>query len=368
MNSGVLCLVGAGHAHLGVIDVIRRKGLPARRIVLIEPREAMHYSGMVPGWMAGEYAAREAMIPLAPLVREAGLEWHREEAIAINPDERTVTLASGTRIAFDVASLAIGGAGQAADILGLDPRLLDIRPIDAFIDNWGAFRRNCPPPKRIAVVGGGAGGAELAFGAANDPAFGELEIVIVTGKDGLLPDLSAAVRRRTRREYARQTVRLIEAEARFENGVLMAEGRSLEPFDAIIAAVGSGAAKWPGRCGLPVDNDGFVKVDRHQQVCGIPHLFAAGDAARRTDRRVPHSGVHAVYAGPVLAKNIRAALHGRRPRAVYRGRGLNLYLLNTGCGEAILSYGPFGLQTRWLRQAKDWLDRRWIRRFTYPTG
>ena len=94
--------------------------------------------------------------------------------------------------------------------------------------------------------------------------------------------------------------------------------------------------------------------------------FSAGDIARRTDRDLPHSGVHAVYAGPVLAKNLRAALAGRETSGTYRGRGMDFYLLNTGRGEAIVSYGTIAMQARWLRRLKDWLDRRWIRRFTRP--
>ena len=361
----MLCLIGAGHAHLGVIDTIRRRGLPATRIVLIEPRPAMQYSGMVPGWMAGEYRAEETQIPLAPLVREAGLEWYREEAVAISPGERVVTLASGQRIAFDIASLAIGGAGQAAKVLGNDERLLDIRPIDEFVAAWEKLRSQASAVGTIAVVGGGAGGAELAFGAANDPTF-DAQVTLITGEAGLLPDMSAMVRARARSEYARQGIRVIEGEARLEGGRLLAGGKVLEPPDMIIAAVGSGAPEWPARCGLPVNADGFVEVDKHQRLCGFSHIFAAGDVAFRTDADIPHSGVHAVYAGPVLAENLRAALRGEAPRKVYHGWGKNLYILNTGRGEAISSYGPLGLQSRWLRRVKDWLDRRWIERFTNP--
>ena len=363
MSDAVLCLIGAGHAHLGVIDAIRKGRLSARSIVLIEPREAMQYSGMVPGWMAGEYALRETQIPLGPLVKEAGLEWHCEEAVGISPDERIVTLASGRQVAFDIASIAIGGAGQAASVLGCDERLLDIRPIDDFVIRWGAFRHVARGAKRIIVVGGGAGGAELAFGAANDPAF-DADVVLVTGKHGLLPEMPSMVRSHARAEYARQDIRVVHGEARFEEGRLEVAGERLEQADLIVAAVGSGAPEWPARCGLPVNAAGFVEVDEHQRLCGYPHIFAAGDVACRTDRQVPHSGVHAVYSGPILAANLRAALRGKQPRKVYRGRAMNLYILNTGRGEAILSYGPFGIQGRWLREVKDWLDRRWIERFT----
>ena len=67
-----IVLLGAGHAHLGVIDDWLKHGPPHARTILVEPRDAMQYSGMVPGWMAGEYRGEETLIALAPLVRAAG--------------------------------------------------------------------------------------------------------------------------------------------------------------------------------------------------------------------------------------------------------------------------------------------------------
>ena len=364
MSGKTLLLVGAGHAHLGVIDDIRKKGLPCERVVIVEPRKAMHYSGMIPGWLAGEYRASEAMIPLQPLVEEAGIEWVRAEVVGIDASARTVRLDDGGDLAFDICSIAIGGAGRARDVLGDDPRLIDIRPIDRFVDRWRDLRDSATQPRRIAVVGGGAGGLELAFGLANAPLPKKPRVTLIAGAHGLLSDHAASVQRKARAELVAQDIVLIESDAGFEDGRLRAEGHDIRPPDLIVAAIGSGAPDWPRRSALAFDKDGFIEVDRHQRSCSHPHIFAAGDVARRTDRRLPHSGVHAVYAGPVLADNLRRAVNGQAPTNTYRGRGMDFYLFNTGRGEAILSYGRIALKGRWLRKLKDWLDRRWIDRFT----
>ncbi|WP_100260703.1 FAD-dependent oxidoreductase [Qipengyuania seohaensis] len=364
MSGKTLLLVGAGHAHLGVIDDIRKDGLPCEKVVIVEPRKAMHYSGMVPGWLAGEYRASEAMIPLQPLVEEAGIEWVQASAVGIDASRKTVRLDTGDDIAFDICSIAIGGAGRARRVLGDDPRLLDIRPIDRFVDRWRDLRDGAAPPRRIAVVGGGAGGLELAIGLANAPMPKKTRVTLIAGEGGLLSDHAASVQRKARAELAEQGIRLIESDASFGEEGLCVAGEELKPPELIVAAIGSGAPAWPRESGLAVDGDGFIEVDRHQRSCSHAHIFAVGDVARRTDRRLPHSGVHAVYAGPVLADNLRRALDGRTPTNTYRGRGMDFYLFNTGRGEAILSYGPVALKTRWLRKLKDWLDRRWIDRFT----
>ena len=364
MGKRTLLLVGAGHAHLGVIESFRKRPPPNTRVVLAEPLEAMHYSGMVPGWLAGEYRLSEAKIPLQPLVTEAGIDWHRAKLVSLDPHARAALLDNGEIVNFDICSIATGGAAQAAKVLGRDERLLDIRPIDVFVDMWQKLRESRDKPYRIAVVGGGAGGVELAFGIANAHHLADTRVTFVSGSSGLLPGHSKRIAGIVRAELKRQNIAIVEADAHFENGELVAASTALEPLDLVVAAVGSGAPDWPRASGLPVDGDGFIRVDQHQRVCGYPGIFATGDVALRTDRDVQHSGVHAVYAGPVLAMNLRRALKGKHPRRTYRGIGMDFYLLNTGRGEAILSYCGLAIQARWLRRLKDWLDLRWIARFT----
>ena len=362
----VLLLVGAGHAHLGVIDDWRKHSPPRGRTLLVEPLDEMLYSGMVPGWIAGEYRASELAIPLGPLIAEAGLEWHQARLVRIDPQARIAYLDNGETLAFDICSIATGGAGQASDVLGANERLLDIRPLGGFISRWQVLRESEPLHRRIAVVGGGAGGVELAFGFRNSSHWRDCSVTLVTGAGGLLPDHAEAVRERVAEELEAQCIAVSLEDAAIRDGALMAGERSLEPLDLIAAAVGSGAPDWPAVSGLSVDENGFVQVDEHQRVCGFEHILAAGDVARRTDKSVPHSGVHAVYTGPVLAKNLRRMLDGKPPRRSYSPRFMDFYLLNTCRGEAIASYRRFGLQSRWLRRVKDWLDSRWIRRFTHP--
>ncbi|QKG70120.1 FAD-dependent oxidoreductase [Erythrobacter mangrovi] len=359
-----LLLVGAGHAHLGVIDDWRRNGTPKGRTLLVEPLAAMQYSGMVPGWIAGEYRASELAIPLAPLVEQAGITWHQARLAGIDPRARVAKLDDGSEIAFDVCSIATGGAGRAARAMGNDPRLLDIRPLDRFIGRWQALRDDVPQHRRVAVIGGGAGGVELAFGMRNSAHWRDLAVTLVIGEAGLLPSHPAPVRKRVTRELERQGIALLAEDAAFERGELVAGGRSLEPLDLVVAAVGSGAPDWPRENGLPVDPDGFIAVDRYNRACGQPHIFAVGDVARRTDRDVAHSGVHAVYSGPVLARNLRRSLSGEEPARSYSPSFMDFYLLNTCRGEAIASYAALGVQGRGLRVLKNWLDRRWIKRFT----
>jgi NADH dehydrogenase FAD-containing subunit len=364
-NSQQLLLIGGGHAHVAVLaDWIAHGPPPGTRAVLLTPDRYLRYSGMVPGWLAGQHGQGDGLVDVAALAARAGAEWIAERCTALDPAARRATTSRGAVIAFDHASLGTGGEGRAAAVLGDDPRLLDVRPIAAFTECLAALRASRPGWGRVVVAGGGAGGVELAFALRNlagaDP---RPEVTLVTGAAGLLPAHAESVRARTRRALARQGIGLIEADARLENGAIMAAGQSLEPADLLIAALGSGAPAWVQDSGLAVDARGFALVDAHHRSTSHPHIFAAGDIAARADRPLAHSGVHAVFAGPVLAANLRAALTGQPPRAAYHPRAHSLYLLNTGDGRAIASYGPLSAEGRWVLALKHWIDKRWIAKY-----
>jgi NADH dehydrogenase FAD-containing subunit len=364
--AATLLLVGGGHAHVAVLaDLVRRGQLPKARTVLLTPHGALRYSGMVPGWLAGQHGRDEGVVDLAALARRAGVEWVQGRCVALDPGRRIVRTDSGAEISFDCASLDTGGVGRGAALLGEDPRLIDIRPIEDFVARIAAM----PPPRRVVVAGGGAGGVELAFGLRNLALAGARpEVALATGADGLLPGFSEPVRQRAARALLRQGIALHHAEARFEGGTIMAGAQTLEPADLVVAALGSAAPAWVRESGLAVDGEGFVLVDARQQSLSHPHVFAAGDVAARADRPLAHSGVHAVFAGPVLAANLRAAMAGEAPPRAYRPRWNSLYLMNTGDGSAIASYGPLAARGRWVLALKHWIDKRWIAQYARLAG
>jgi NADH dehydrogenase FAD-containing subunit len=245
-------------------------------------------------------------------------------------------------------------------LLGDDPRLIDVRPIGAFAQRLAAM----PPPRRVVVAGGGAGGVELAFGMRN-LAWAEERptVTLVAGTAGVLPGFAPAVRARALRALARQGIAVIDEDVRIAGGAIMGGATSLEPADVLLAALGSGAPTWVRASGIATDAAGFALVDAQHCSLSHPHIFAAGDVAARADRPLAHAGVHAVFAGPVLAANLRSALAGQPPRAAYRPRWNNLYLMNTGDGRAIASYGRLAAEGRWVLALKHWIDKRWIAKY-----
>ena len=67
-----IVLVGAGHAHVGVLRAFAMNPVPGARLTLLTREVDTPYSGMVPGHVAGFYGHDEVHIDAGPLARRAG--------------------------------------------------------------------------------------------------------------------------------------------------------------------------------------------------------------------------------------------------------------------------------------------------------
>lgn len=103
-----LVLAGGGHAHLFVLRKLAQSKHIELKVTLISPSEIQHYSGMLPGWIAGCYQPEECRIDLQPLIEVAGVQFIKQTVSLINADERYVRLSDGTNVAFDLLSLDVG--------------------------------------------------------------------------------------------------------------------------------------------------------------------------------------------------------------------------------------------------------------------
>jgi selenide,water dikinase len=363
-----LVLAGGGHAHVAVLDSFARRPPADVEITLVSPFPRQVYSGMLPGWIAGHYALDECVIPLEPLARRAGSRFVLAHVARIDLEGRIAYTEAAEPIPFDILSLDTGPVTDRNAIPGLAQHAIPLRPIESLIVEWQrllAHFAEAPGTQTLTVIGGGAGGVELAlaiaYAAATAPL--ALRVQLVTGRPGLVPSFSDAVRARLRRAIDARGVRLIEDDA-IEIGrhtVLLGEGGELTS-DATVVALGAAAAPWLAASGLATDDAGFVAVNEYLQSISHPFVFAAGDCATMIGAPRPKSGVYAVRAGPPLARNLRAALAGR-PLARYTPQTRALYLLSTGAKHAVASWGPFSAAGAWVWRWKDRIDRRFVARY-----
>ena len=363
-----LVLLGGGHAHVHVLKRFGMRPMPRVRLTLVSRDVETPYSGMLPGYVAGHYTFEECHIDLGRLARFAGARLIRDEAVGLDRAGQNVLCRAHPPIRYDILSIDIG-ATPRADVPGAAENTIAVKPIDRFAERWEALlaRAHEMPRLRLALVGGGAAGVELALSAQRrlGPVVGEgLEITLVT-REVLLPSHNARVRRRFEGILADRGIEALTAREiiRVEPGALICADGTRIAFDEAFWVTEAGAAPWLPDTGVPLTSDGFIEVDNRLRSTGDPRIFAAGDVAAMLGHPREKAGVYAVRHGPPLAANLRRALAGRRlRRAVPQRRALAL--IGTGDEHAVVSRGPFAAYgPRWW-QLKDWIDRRWMRRYT----
>jgi selenide,water dikinase len=198
-----IVLLGAGHAHVEVLRRFAMRPEPGVRLTLIGREAETPYSGMLPGFIRSEYSHQQVHIDLAPLAALAQARLILAEATAFDPVARTVTIAGRPDLPFDLLSIDIGGLPAVPEGGGVA-----VKPIGRFLDRLHRVEAELPSGSRIAVVGGGPGGVELALALAVRFA-GQVRLVLVSGTPEPLANAPAAARRAVRRALAENRVELI---------------------------------------------------------------------------------------------------------------------------------------------------------------
>jgi pyridine nucleotide-disulfide oxidoreductase family protein len=361
-----LILAGAGHAHLIVLEQLAQHKGEDLEIVLITPSPWQYYSGMLPGWISGQYREEDCRIDIRPLAERARAKLVLEPVAAMNADRNVVCFADGRHLEYDLLSLDTGSETNNDWLASLSGKLLPAKPLDEFSAQWPKVVAEAKEKQdfRLVVVGGGAAGVELALAtrSALSSVTDKALVTLVISRSGLLQGHGKWMQRRALSALEKSGIPVIaERAVGTENGVYLSNDQSLTA-DRVIAATGARAAAWLELSKLKLDKLGFVEVDSFQRSFSHTNVFAVGDVSSRTDTPVARSGVHAVRAGPVLAHNLMAVSQGN-PLKPYVPRRRSLYILASGRGRAIASWGALSVEGKWVWRWKDAIDREFINRF-----
>ena len=377
-----LVLIGGGHAHVYVLKSLAMNPCEGARVTLIAKDLHTPYSGMLPGLVAGHYSWEETHVDLEPICRSGNFRIIHDEAVGIDHANKRVLMRSGRPGArFDVCSVDVGITPRASDVAGANEHATPVKPIFGFNARGEAMlARVLEGGKKcdVCVVGGGAGGAELALSMRyrmreelkkrgldeNLAAF----TLVTRGK--LMPSHAKGVRKTFLKVFDEVGVRVIEDDgvARAESKTLVLQsGREINA-DECIWCTQAGAAKWlKESTDLALDDDGFIAVNATLESTSHQHVFAAGDVANVLKHPRPKAGVFAVRQGPPLDKNIRRALLGKS-LVDFTPQKLFLGLITIGGKSAVLSYGNYafggiGPVGERLWRWKDKIDRKWMKMY-----
>jgi selenide,water dikinase len=356
-----LVLVGGGHAHALVLRQWGMNPLPGARLTVINPGPTAPYTGMLPGHVAGHYSRDTLEIDLVRLAQFAGARLILSHATGIDRTAKLVHVAGRGPMAYDVASVDIGITAQMDGIPGFAEHAVGAKPLNIYAQVWRDFRdavKRGDKAPRIAVIGGGIAGCELAMAMAHalrDQGAEPEVSVIEAGPQ--ISGTSAQGRAKLGRAMSDLGIHFV-ANARItricEAQVLMEDTPPID-MDLCVGAAGAFPHDWIAQTDLPL-HDGFIVIDPDLRVKGDDSLFAVGDCAHMPFAPRPKAGVFAVRAAPVLHDNLRGVLAGT-PLRRFKPQKSYLKLVSMGDKVAMAEKHGIAISAPLLWRWKDRIDR-----------
>jgi len=367
-----LVLVGGGHSHVIVLRMLGMQPIPGLQVTLVSPDTRTPYSGMLPGLIAGHYDEDDIHIDLVPLCRFAGARFVQATVSGLDALMQTVQLEGRPRIRYDVLSLDIGITPSLDEVMGARENVIPVKPINQFLQHWRSFQTRVAAGEisSVGFVGAGAGGVELCLAVqhqlrqAFSPQTHPISFHLFSDGDSLLKGFPKGVQEKFEQTVADRGVnfhRNFRVEQVDRHKLISSTDESCA-LDAIFWVTSAASQTWLKYCGLKLDDGGFVCVTRTLQTESFSNIFAVGDIAHMSASPRPKAGVFAVRQGPPLYRNLRRFLL-QEALEDYKPQDRFLSLVSTGDKYAVASRNERSFSGAWVWRWKDWIDRRFMRRF-----
>ncbi|MEB3172754.1 MAG: FAD-dependent oxidoreductase [Cyanobacteriota bacterium] len=314
-----------------------------RPILLIEPRERFLFLPLLYELLSHELRSWEIAPRYDALLAGRGVAWLQDRVTRLETGSQQIHTATGRRISYGQAVIASGSSTESFGIPGVFEHALgfrsleDVQRLQALI---GRLRQRQRPLQRLAVVGGGASGVELACKLA-DELNGSAVIELLEQGPEVLAGARAFNREQGLMALQRRDVRVrtqTAVTAVAADHLLIGPQQERLAVDAVIWTAGiraqppnlDGAAQQDGRGRLCCQQDLRVK--------GVNAVFALGDVAalEGTDGQTLASNAQVAFQqATCLAGNLMRCDRGEslQPFA-YRDLG---EMMSLGRGDACLT-------------------------------
>ena len=341
----VVVVVGGGFAGLTTALALAHKRSSVS-VVLVEPQEHFLFTPLLYELLSGELQTWQVAPKLDHLLAGRGVAWLQDRVTSINRQTRCLTTSSGRNLSFDRLVLACGGGLQSFGVPGVTDHAIgfrtmaDLRCLQHLMHR---LQTRPQPLQRLAVVGAGASGVELACKLA-DLLAGKALIELIEQGDKILAgsrefnrqQALAALQQRDVSLRCRSRVQGVAA----DHLTLLVQGQTETlPCAGVIWTAGLAVAPPPLLPSAPTDSQGRLICQADLRLAGEEAVFAAGDVAAVPDNRnqqpLPATAQVAIQQAPVLAHNVLASLDGE-PLQDFRWNDLG-EMLSLGRGQATIT-------------------------------
>lgn len=343
-----IVLLGAGTAHLPILKKWSMDPIPETELILVNETSCVLYSGMVPGMIAGMYQEDELKIDLVRFCARYGIEFIKAEVEKIDTESKTIHLKDRSPLSFGLLSINLGSQPQKAFETGI--KTLPLKPFAKLQEALKDLDQSGGTAKKIAVIGAGAGGCEIALALKKRYPLAGVEIYSKS---------PAVIHNYTKKNQAAMLQALEKA------GIHVSFNPFLPSYsthlDKVVWTTDAIPVESLRLSTFPKDERGFIRVGETLEVEAHPGIFAVGDSAS-FPRSIAKSGVYAVREAETLWRNLKAFV-AKEKLVPYRPQPRFLSLLNTADGEALFNYGSISTKSKWALKLKDRIDKKWIQKF-----
>jgi NADH dehydrogenase len=355
----------------------------AARITLVNDVNFMLYTPLLPGAAAGTLEPRHVVVPLREELKRTHLRLGT--VLGGRPQDKTLQVRTlkGTveELGYDHLVVALGSVSRTLPIPGLAEHGIGFKSLPEAIELRNHVLRTLEVAETLedaqerkkwltyVFVGAGYAGLE-GLAELQDFAADVIDLyprcrtqgmrwILVEARDRIMPEIPApladfATAELRGRGIAIRTSTTLDAVTADE---VTLSGGEVIPTRTLVWTAGVKPHPVIARLGLPLDEQGRVKVDRTMRVDGYDHVWALGDAAAVPDpakkgaQATPPTAQHAIRQGKRVGRNVAASIgNGRIKPFTFKTKGV---FVDMGQRQAVAT--TLGL--RWRGVPAWWLAR-----------
>ncbi len=374
-----LVLVGAGDAHLHILQKFENKPFSHLQIYFISDSFYKTHNRMLPGYIAGHFSFTESHIDLVALTNRGGIHFIYNSLKKIDPVEKILTLDNGVEIYYDLLSLNLGSRVSLSQQIS-STTAISINPLTEFFKSLEQLINEITQKTKVyqlAIVGAEIDAIEIALAIQHRvleelnkkvKALETFQLTIFTPENKILSQFNPRIRNIFSAFLEKKGVTVFTNQQVTSVGKdeLICENKNVFKADKVLFCTQTSSDEWIRNSNLKLDKNEFVCVNDYLQSVSSSDIFAVGDikstGASIENKNIPKVQVYATKQGITLYKNIKNCLKEKKLKK-YIPQKSYFYYVSTGDKYAVLLWKKLHLKGRLIWKLKTIRDKNFIRKY-----